>query len=354
MKKIIALVICAMLIMSVTSVLADEHSDYKYTFTAVHSTATFDKTSEYKVYKDEISKTNEPVLVFDGPVNMTLSGKADYGTLFDIKLTEYSDSEIIYEPALTKQLVFTPEQLSSSPEPVLIDNGAYILSLSTKDEKGSAVIILVGEQKVATEEEPEVITPVLPENALISDWAITEFTQAYEAGLVTVELLNNNNYTRAITRSEFAHVICALLEEYGVSYEDYLKKQGSDPELKFIDTNADMKIEFVSSCGIITGTSEQYFSPFDLLTREQAAVMLTRTFKYLKPKQAAKNVPAFVDETLFSSWAKSEIYTVAGLTDSKTGSAVMGGIGGGYFSPKTSYTVEQSLISAKRLLWAII
>jgi hypothetical protein len=69
---------------------------------------------------------------------------------------------------------------------------------------------------------------------------------------------------------------------------------------------------------------------------------------------SAKKVTAFVDETLFSNWSKAEIYTVAGLTDKKTGSAVMGGIGGGYFSPKASYTVEQSLISAKRLLWAII
>lgn len=354
MKKVISLIICMVLVMSFSSVLADEVSGNKYTFTAVHTTATFDAQPEYKEYKDEIAKTIEPVLVFDGPVNMTLSGKADYGTIFDIKLTAYSDTEILFEPAMTKQYVLTPEQLASSPEPILIDNGAYVLSLSTKDEKGSAVIILVGEQKVTTEEEPEVTTPVLPENAVISDWAIAEFTQAYEAGLVTVELLNNNNYTRAITRSEFAHVICALLEEYGVSFEDYLKKQGSDPKLKFVDTNADMKIEFVSSCGIITGTSEQYFSPFDLLTREQAAVMLTRTFKYLKPKMSAKKVTAFVDETLFSSWSKAEIYTVAGLTDKKTGSAVMGGIGGGYFSPKASYTVEQSLISAKRLLWAII
>ncbi len=354
MKKVISLIICLILVMSFSSVLADEYSGYKYTFTAVHTTATFDLEGDYKVYKDEISKTNEPVLIFDKPVNMTLSGKADYGTLFDIKLTTYTDTEIIFEPAMTKQVVLTPEQLANSPAPILIDNGAYVLSLSTKDEKGSAVIILVGEQKVVTEEIPEVTVPVLPENAVISDWAIAEFTQAYESGLVTVELLNNNNYTRGITRSEFAHVICALLEEYGVSFEEYLKKQGSDPKLKFMDTNGDMKIEFVSSCGIITGTSENYYSPFDLLTREQAAVMLTRTFKYLKPKQAVKNVPAFVDETLFSSWAKAEIYTVAGITDSKTGSAVMGGIGGGYFSPKASYTVEQSLISAKRLLWAII
>ncbi len=353
MKKLLSILLCLAILSGTVSVLADSYSDNVYNFTAVHSTATFDKQGELKFYIDEITGTKDAVLIFDSPVTMSLSGKSDSGILFDVSLIEYTDTVITFEPAFEKEVIFSKEQLAGNGNAITIDNGAYVLSLSTKDEKGSAVIILVGEQTVKEEGQASPETPTLPENAVISSWAITEFTEAYKLGLVTAELLSSNIYTRSITRSEYAHVMCAFLNECGISYDEYEKKVGDDPEYKFVDTNGDLKIEFVSSVGIITGTSENYFSPYEPLTREQAAVMLCRAYKVLKSKATVNTVPAFVDESLFSSWAKNEIYVIAGLTDKQNGLSVMGGVGDNYFSPQTPYTVEQALIATKRMLRAI-
>ena len=43
--------------------------------------------------------------------------------------------------------------------------------------------------------------------------AVTEVLEAYESGLVTLEIYNNYNYKRNITRGEFAHVMTEFLKQ---------------------------------------------------------------------------------------------------------------------------------------------
>ncbi|MDP4118949.1 MAG: S-layer homology domain-containing protein, partial [Bacillota bacterium] len=161
-------------------------------------------------------------------------------------------------------------------------------------------------------------------------------------------------YQRNITRGEFAHVMAALLEQAGISYDKYIKGLGVNPIANFADTKNDFLIEFVHSCGIINGMSDHEFDPSGILTREQAATMLVRTVSYLGSHVTVTAVSPFSDAKTFSDWATESIYKIAGIHDKNNGSAIMGGIAVGVFSPKTGYTVEQALIAAKRLLSAII
>ena len=353
MKKLVSLIIAAVMLLSLGAVSADTYENKVYTFTNVNSTATFDKDGE------AVSIDSTDVIRFsDSKVTMNIAGDATSVIFCKIALTKYDSSEITFDAVgsyLAEAVIFTDGDF----EPVEIEQGAYLLILSKfteEEEKGSSVIVLVGEQTVVPETTPSApqAGKAFGENAVISDWAITEATEAYDNSLVTVELYRNGNYKRNITRREFAHVMAQVLSQCGADYDAYVEKLGDNPTLKFADTNGDLEIEFVSSYGVINGMSETEFGPDLELTREQAAAMLARTITALgKTPTIETNIAAFVDEAEFSDWSKASIYTVAGLRDKVNNFAVMGGMGEGVFSPKTGYTVEQALIAVKRFLRAV-
>ncbi len=348
MKKFVLMLVVLVMLLSCTAVLADSFENKVYTFSAVNTTATFDAEGE------ALSIDNEAVLRFEkGPVTMQLDGNADDVVFCSIVLTKYDSSEILYTLSNSSMATATRFKDGNLGE-IVIQQGAYLLILSTVEEQGSAVIILVGEQTVVPEGETTVsASNKFSDDALISSWATTELSEAYDCSLITTELYQNNNYQRNISRGEFAHVMAQVLIQCGADYDKFVENLGSNPTLKFTDTNNDLEIEFVSSCGIINGMSETEFMPQGELTREQAAAMLARTLVYLKLNPTLEKPAAFSDEAQFSSWATDSIYTVAALRDKVNNLAVMGGMGEGIFSPKTGYTVEQALISAKRLLRAV-
>ena len=348
MKKFISVLVAAIMLMSILTVSADSYENKVYTFTNVNTKATFSAEGE-SVFID-----TEAVLRFnENQVTMSLEGDADNVMLQQVILTKYDSSEITFTLETTQPL-FSVLFRNGKYEDVTIEQGAYLLALTTVEETGSAVILLVGEQTVVPEDEINK-TPdtAFGSNANLSDWAVTEVTEAYENSLITVELFRNGDYKRNITRGEFAHVMAQLLIQCGADYDAYVKTLGENPNFKFTDTNGDTEIEFVSHCGVINGITETEVAPASELTREQAAAMLTRTVNYLGTKPTIESVTTFVDEAEFSDWAKDSIYSVAGLKDKVNGYAVMGGMGDGIFSPKTGYTVEQALIAAKRLLRAV-
>lgn len=348
MKKIISIAVALFMLCGIFTVSADSYQNNVYTFTAVNTTATFDAEGE-SLFID-----TEAVLRFErSSVKMNLEGDADTVMLQEVVLTKYDDSEITYtlqSADSLKSVVFKNGKF----EELSIDQGAYLLVLSTVEEKGSAVMLLVGEQTVVPEEsvQPDA-AEVFGSNSVYSGWAVTELTEAYDNSLVTVELYKNGNYTRNISRGEFARIAAQVLIQCGADYDSFAKGLDGESAFKFTDTDGDLMIEFVSHCGVINGISETEFSPDGELTREQAAAMLSRIVTYLGTEPTVNTVSAFSDEAQFSDWARNSIYTVAGLYDKVNSLAVMGGTGEGIFSPNTGYTVEQALISAKRLLRAV-
>ena len=83
------------------------------------------------------------------------------------------------------------------------------------------------------------------------------------------------------------------------------------------------------------------FDPNANLTREQAAVMLSRLADAIGkplPNQAA----TFADNTAISAWAVENAGQVQAA-------GIMGGVGNNEFAPKDPYTREQSIITMIRL-----
>ena len=131
-----------------------------------------------------------------------------------------------------------------------------------------------------------------------SDWAAAELKKAEEYSLIPPSL-ESADVSKPITRSEFASLSVKLYEALG---KTELKAAEVNP---FSDT-ADAEVLKAYAAGITTGTSDTTFEPDALLSREQAATMLARTYSKSMDKEAKPSGTAekFADDGFISDWAK--------------------------------------------------
>jgi hypothetical protein len=172
-------------------------------------------------------------------------------------------------------------------------------------------------------------TPALPPTDAPSSWAASYVTNAITAGLVPQNL--QSRYTQATTRAEFTALAVAVYERV---------RGEITGRVTFVDTN-DVNAQKMAYIGVVTGVGNNRFDPNGALTREQAAVMLSRlsdTIGQPFPEQAS----TFADNNAASSWALESIGRVYAAE-------LMGGTGNNMFSPKQQFTREQSIITFLRL-----
>jgi len=166
-----------------------------------------------------------------------------------------------------------------------------------------------------------------------SPWASGNVYEAIAAGIVPVEL--RSDYTQAITRAEFCALAVALYEAVTGS-EIYGR-------MPFEDTD-DESVEKAAAVGIVAGVGNGMFAPDDKLTREQAAVILSR-FAYAIGNPFSIRAPSCKDSGSISTWAFEHVGQLL-----KSG--IMAGVGNNMFDPKGPYTREQSIITVMRLYQA--
>ena len=164
-----------------------------------------------------------------------------------------------------------------------------------------------------------------------SSWAQGAVGKAIEVGLVPTSL--QSGYTKAITRAEFCALAVQLIEWYWGS-----EISGRET---FTDTT-DENVEKAAYLGIVNGVGEGRFNPGASLTREQAATMLSRLYTVATGYVMQEEALTFADTGSISAYATQAVGQMG-----KTG--VMGGVGNNTFSPKGSYTREQSIITIMRM-----
>ena len=164
----------------------------------------------------------------------------------------------------------------------------------------------------------------------VSNWAKDIVTEAIDANIVPKASLGTD-YTKAITRAQFCAIATQL---YETVTGKTLTASGS-----FDDTN-DTNVLKMASIGVINGYGNGKFGPNDLLSREQAAVILSRLSEAIGKPMTAGN-PKFTDTS--ADWSKTGIANCYG-------SGVMLGTSDTTFSPKANYTIEQSIVTMVRLM----
>jgi len=166
-----------------------------------------------------------------------------------------------------------------------------------------------------------------------SSWAQDQVNAAISANLVPQNL--QSNYTQAITRAEFSALAVRLYETV---------RGEITGRVSFADTN-DINVQKMAYLEVINGVGSNNFDPNGVLTREQAAVMLTRLatamwhpFPLVSPRQTAP----FADMENIASWA------VEGVTRAHA-AGIISGVGSNNFAPNLPYTREQSIVTMLRM-----
>ncbi len=188
-----------------------------------------------------------------------------------------------------------------------------------------------------------------PELGEMSSWAYDEVKKAVEKDLVPVPL--QNMYKTNTTRKDFAYLVVRTIEKVkGKSIvEVYREATGKNlyddvAKERFIDTT-DEQVIAAKKLGIINGIGENYFAPYNSITREQAAALLKRTANYLG-KTSVNNALTYRDSAKIANYAKDSVSFVSALN-------IMNGVGNNTFDPKRTYTRQQAFMTIYRLYNAI-
>lgn len=178
-----------------------------------------------------------------------------------------------------------------------------------------------------------------------SDWARAGVISALTKGFVPADI--QNNYTNVITRAEFCRMAISWLEYVeGKNIDAVLSEKGlSRNENAFSDTN-DPAILAAYALGITNGvaapsdTAPGVFDPNGQFNREQAAVMVMNTCRAYGANIENPPTSDFTDLNTASSWA------VHGINFVRANGIMSGTVATPpAFSPKSTYTKEQSIIT---------
>ncbi|MBQ7097784.1 MAG: transporter substrate-binding domain-containing protein [Clostridia bacterium] len=165
-----------------------------------------------------------------------------------------------------------------------------------------------------------------------SDWATDDIDKAKKLNIIG----GNYNFPDSITREEF----CGLVYNYYSLYADEVEVVNAGNP--FLDTeNQDVMV--LNALGIINGKSKTEFAPDDLLTREEAAVILSRLINVAHSNCAAHELYyEFEDSANISDWAMDSVQRICNL-------GIMNGVGENKFAPQEEYTTEQAIATLVRV-----
>lgn len=178
----------------------------------------------------------------------------------------------------------------------------------------------------------------------ISDWAYADIKTAMEYGIVEPELITYGgprDVTRGITRMEFCRMAKNVLEQFG----SYFTGEAENGFKDIRDQSDALLASQLSELGIITGYEDGTFRPDDLITRQEAAVILSRMLKVFG--MASKTELGFGDMEEVQAWARDGLSVTVAY-------GIMNGVGDNRFDPAGTYTVEQSIVTMLREFNAMI
>jgi alkaline phosphatase len=171
-----------------------------------------------------------------------------------------------------------------------------------------------------------------------SSWAIKNVYLAVDRGLVPKSL--QKNWQTNITRNDFCTLAFELAKKVGGAA---LQAPTEEKPMPFTDTTSDV-VYTLNQLGIINGKgSATTFAPNDLITRQEAAVLINNLATYLKCAMLKEiGSPNYADGWAIGSWAKTAV-------DNAYMYGAMKSTGGNNFSPLANYSVEQAICSILQL-----
>lgn len=172
-----------------------------------------------------------------------------------------------------------------------------------------------------------------------SPWAKEGIEKAHHNALS----LSAYDYREGIYRCDMAELVGLLLKKELAP--DFLEDIFKTKDHPFQDIQANhYYINLCYKTGIIMGTGPETFSPYETLTREQAAVIVIRAIKFIETKRSVSylktenliTAPGFSDKNKISSWALESIYIA------EENNILQGD--NGFFNPLKNVSYEEAII----------
>lgn len=263
-------------------------------------------------------------------------------------------------------LAFLPVKMGGTETARTVDDVFDFATASLKSNWSDGSNQTVTETPVTEPETPVVDTDAT--SVTYSNWAAEDIINAISMGYLdddpdvfgyqpAVTDLLGSDYTRAITRGQFAALAVRYYETLmsDITGEDYTIPVNSGDDV-FADSTGDENMAKAFNLGILGGYNSAdtragvYVGPNDNITREQAATMLTRLMEKL--------IVAFdsVGRTGWTVWYADSLPFTDTIADwaydgvrAVYGVGAMTGTTGTTFSAKSSYTIEQSIVTLMRI-----
>ncbi|WP_164779558.1 S-layer homology domain-containing protein [Paenibacillus kobensis] len=220
-------------------------------------------------------------------------------------------------------------------------------TVATVDANGVVKGIRAGSASVSVDDylgtSREVYIQVRDKGEKVSKWAVLDYAAAKGNGLVDASY--DHSYQKPISRYEFTGLAVQMMETaVGRNLYNDDVAYGNSP---FRDVD-DWRVTLANKLGIIQGTSGSKFTPYDTITREQAATLLLNLYNaaFQLSSGTSAFAPAgaeltgkvkFGDDGTIAAWAKDNVYKATALS-------LMKGTGGGLFTPKGKLTYEQTFV----------
>lgn len=164
-----------------------------------------------------------------------------------------------------------------------------------------------------------------------SPWAETYLSQARDVSMIPARL-KGQDMTKAITREEFASLAVSL-------YEKLSGKTAQITTTSPFTDCSDADVLKAYCLGIVNGDTKTTFNPKGLLTREQAAAILGRTYASVKGQVDLKvgaDVEPFADDADIAEYSREFIYFLHAY-------GVIEGVGDDKFEPWGKTTREAAV-----------
>ncbi len=168
-----------------------------------------------------------------------------------------------------------------------------------------------------------------------SNWADETMKEALYYRLSTDELLKKEYFQKPITRQEFAELSVILYAR-----KKNIKVSDINEYNPFYDSDSKM-VAKAYNLNIVKGTGKdsegrKLFSPNNLVTRQEMAVMIVNVLRALDYDTSTKGTLAFKDNSQIASWAYNEI-----LFANKNG--IINGFSKDILAPLNNATREQAI-----------
>ncbi len=173
----------------------------------------------------------------------------------------------------------------------------------------------------------------------LSEWAVSDYQAANEAGLISYSIVSNNLKDN-ITRQEFCELAVNL-------YKKLTDETMFEPETSPFSDTDNMAVAQAYCYGIVSGTSDSTFSPERLVTREEMAKMLVSTLTASEVSMELSDgsdtaaIDQYNDGTSVSDWAKAPMITMLNYS-------LINGITDTSLAPLGNATREQAIASVNR------